>query len=246
MYLDLTTEGRVDFTGCNGGSTQAELVDGRLVADDDWLSEAADCSDDGGGDFSGFGDDLMALDETMAELIQADPEVMLVGNQLTLTAGDTSARFFDPAARPPVPAEGDELVPSRGSDCVVGIRGGRDREWGLTPGGPLSPDEGWLDDRSGVRSGLWEVTDGELTAEIQVPGQTVIDLVGERVEEVVLDDWGPATVWFRGGSVQVRAFPGRDDSGPCDAFTVTVAGPDEAANQAFAVAVANQVLATRR
>jgi hypothetical protein len=178
--------------------------------------------------------------------IQADPEVVLVGNQLTLTAGDTSARFFDPAARPPVPAEGDELVPSPGSACVVGIRGGRDRGWSLTPGGPLSPDDLWFGESAGVPSGLWEVTDGELIAKIQVPGQPVIDLMGERVEEVVLDDWGPATVWFRGDSVQVRAFPGHDDSGPCDAFTVAVTGPDEAANQAFAVAVADQVLAARR
>jgi len=245
VYLDLTTEGTVIFTGCNGGGTEAELVDGQLAADGRWESTAADCSDGGSGDFGGFGNDLMALDETMAELIQADPEVTLDGNQLTLTAGDTAARFFTADAGPQMPEVDAAFLPSGDADCVLDVTDGPVEGWTLSAGPALPPQGQEWDEISGVRSGLWTVTDGVLSAEIQVPGQMVIDLVGERTEEVVLDEWGPATVWYQQGAVQVRSFPGLADAGPCDSFTVTVAGPEAVARD-FAVAVANEVVTAER
>jgi hypothetical protein len=86
------------------------------------------------------------------------------------------------------------------------------------------------------------------TFEVQVPGQVVTDLVGERVEDIELER-GTAQAWFReraavDGSlesvVQVRWFTGRQEA--CESFTVTVAGGTEDENRHAAVDLAERVL----
>ncbi|MDH4148074.1 MAG: META domain-containing protein, partial [Acidimicrobiia bacterium] len=76
-------------------------------------------------------------------------------------------------------------------------------------------------------------------AEIHVPGLVVIDLVGERVEDIELRR-GTAQVWFGPDFVQVRWFPGGQD--PCGSFTVTVAGGTEDGNRHAAVDLADRIL----
>jgi len=245
IYLDLTTEGRFAFTGCNTLAASARVEDDRLVAEGGLSTTFALCADEGGDDFGGYGEALMALDQTMTDLFLGGPEVLLDGNELTLSAGDTSARFFDADARPRTPEVETALLPSGDSDCALDVSQGPVDGWTLTAGPAVTPQIEEWDEITGVRSGLWTVTDGERTAEIQIPGQMVIDLVGERTGEVVLDEWGPATIWYRQQDVQVRVFPGLADAGPCDSFTVTVAGP-EAVARIFAVDVANAVITAER
>jgi heat shock protein HslJ len=74
--------------------------------------------------------------------------------------------------------------------------------------------------------------------EIRVPGQVVIDLVGERVEQVELER-GTADVWFGPDFVQVRWFTGSQES--CASFTVTVAGGTEDGNRHAAVDWAERI-----
>src|SRR5204862_463824 len=69
------------------------------------------------------------------------------------------------------------------------------------------------------------------TYAVQVPGQVVIDLVGDRVEDVQLQR-GTAQLWFQAGDthpVQVRWFPGSQEA--CDSFTLTVGGGTEDENR---------------
>lgn len=80
---------------------------------------------------------------------------------------------------------------------------------------------------------------GEQVVELHVPGVVVIDLVGERVEQVQLAR-GAADVWFGPGFVQVRWFPGGQDA--CRSFSVTAAGGTEAANRELAVYLADSIL----
>lgn len=76
-------------------------------------------------------------------------------------------------------------------------------------------------------------------AEIHIPGLFVIDLVGERVEQVELKR-GTADVWFGPDFVQVRWFTG--SQALCDSFTVTVAGGTEDGNRHAAVDLADRIL----
>ena len=76
-------------------------------------------------------------------------------------------------------------------------------------------------------------------AEIHVPGLVVIDLVGERVEQVELQR-GTADVWFGPDFVQVRWFTGSQEQ--CESFTVTVAGGTEDGNRHAAVDLADRIL----
>jgi hypothetical protein len=87
------------------------------------------------------------------------------------------------------------------------------------------------------------------TYAVQIPGEVVIDLVGERVEDVQLER-GTAQLWFRNlpdasdpavaaGGVQVRWFTGSQDA--CESFTVTVAGGTEDENRHAAVDLAERV-----
>ena len=86
---------------------------------------------------------------------------------------------------------------------------------------------------------------------VQVPGQVVTDLVGERVEEVQLRR-GTAALWFQGeqvvapdgrlarNPVQLRWFTGSEE--PCESFTVTVDGGTEDENRHAAVDLGERVL----
>lgn len=76
------------------------------------------------------------------------------------------------------------------------------------------------------------------TAEIAVPGVVLIDLVGERVEDVELAR-GTGAVWFSPDFVQARWFTGSQDR--CESFTVTVWGGTEDGNRHAAVDLAEQV-----
>lgn len=80
---------------------------------------------------------------------------------------------------------------------------------------------------------------GSQLAELSIPGFTVRDLVGERVEDIELAR-GTAQIWFTTEFVQIRWFPGGDE--PCDSFTVTVAGGTEDANRHVAVDFADRLL----
>jgi heat shock protein HslJ len=78
------------------------------------------------------------------------------------------------------------------------------------------------------------------TFEVQVPGQVVTDLVGERVEDVQLHR-GTGQLWFQAdGAVQARWFTGSQEA--CESFTVTVRGGSEDANRHAAVDLAERVL----
>lgn len=80
---------------------------------------------------------------------------------------------------------------------------------------------------------------GDQSVEVSVPGQVVIDLVGERTEQVVLARTArEATVWLTTGWVQVRTFGG---NGPCPSFTVTARGGSEQENQELAVSLADGI-----
>jgi hypothetical protein len=77
---------------------------------------------------------------------------------------------------------------------------------------------------------------------VHVPGQVVIDLVGERVEDVQLAR-GTAQLWFQqvpNDSVQVRWFTGGQDG--CETFTVSVEGGTEDENRHAAVDLADRIL----
>jgi hypothetical protein len=91
---------------------------------------------------------------------------------------------------------------------------------------------------------------GQLFA-VQVPGEVVTDLVGERVEEVQIRR-GTAALWFQGeqvaardgrlarNPVQLRWFTGSQE--PCESFTVTVDGGTEDENRHAAVDLGERVL----
>jgi heat shock protein HslJ len=77
---------------------------------------------------------------------------------------------------------------------------------------------------------------------VHVPGHMVIDLVGERVEDVQLRR-GTAQIWFQvvpNDAVQVRWFPGSQDG--CESFTVSVEGGTEDENRHAAVDLAERVV----
>lgn len=80
---------------------------------------------------------------------------------------------------------------------------------------------------------------GSQRAEVSVPGFTVRDLVGERVDDIELAR-GTAQIWFTADFVQVRWFPGGVE--PCETFTITVAGGTENANRYVAVDLADRLL----
>jgi hypothetical protein len=80
---------------------------------------------------------------------------------------------------------------------------------------------------------------GDQPMEISIPGQLVIDLIGERVEDIELER-GTAQLWLSNGFAQVRWFPGTDR--PCDSFSVTVFGPNEDFNRHAAVDFADRVI----
>ncbi len=87
--LDGRTDGRISYSGCNGGSGAAHLDGDRLVVGPVMGTKMA-C---GGAD----GEALMAQDATLAAILEADPSVRIIGDHLTLTSkvGTISATRVD-------------------------------------------------------------------------------------------------------------------------------------------------------
>jgi hypothetical protein len=122
---------------------------------------------------------------------------------------------------------------------IIGSDGCR---FGITPPAdflPGPPDPPILDARphSADQTVVHKDLGGQVL-EIRVPGLVVIDLVGERVEQVELRR-GTADVWFGRDFVQVRWFTGSQE--PCASFTVTVAGGTEDGNRHAAVDWAERI-----
>lgn len=149
------------------------------------------------------------------------------------------ALWPDPDNEVPVDAAGTTTappsvitVPSDGGMCGYGLSGD---PIVILPGPadpPLLPG-----DRSVER--VQHVELGGLAAEIHVPGFVVIDLVGERVEDVQLDR-GTAQAWITEAFVQVRWSTGSQER--CESFTVTVGGGSVDENRAAAIDLADRVL----
>lgn len=77
--LDATAEGRIAFTGCNGGSGEATLDGDQLVVGDMIQTQMA-CEDQA----------LMDHDAFMVAFLGADPTVAIEGDRLTLTGEDAT------------------------------------------------------------------------------------------------------------------------------------------------------------
>lgn len=76
--LDTATEGRVGFTGCNGGQGRAVLQNDKLMVDG-MASTRLAC---GGPD----GSALMAQDRTVADILEGGPTVAIDGDVIALTS----------------------------------------------------------------------------------------------------------------------------------------------------------------
>ena len=76
--LDTTQQGRVSFTGCNGGSGSASVDGERLVVGDIASTEMACVDADGAA--------LMAFDTWMTTFLSSGPTISVDGNRLTLTS----------------------------------------------------------------------------------------------------------------------------------------------------------------
>lgn len=96
IHLDLRTEGAISFTGCNSGGGPARLEGDRLSTGGEWSSTAAGC-------FDKEGQQLMEIDEIMADLFLSSPTVELRGDRLVLSAGATEAELVDREAEGTVP-----------------------------------------------------------------------------------------------------------------------------------------------
>ena len=117
---------------------------------------------------------------------------------------------------------------------------------GLVPvPGPADPPLVPADAMAGVNTTVHS-TNGQQAVEIHIPATRIVDLVGERTETIETL-WGEATIWYAPygsqDTVQVRV-PTRLPS-PCDAWDVTVRGPDEAANRALAIEIASETATPR-
>jgi heat shock protein HslJ len=76
--LDTTTEGQINFTGCNGGRGGATLTGDRLSVDGIVATKMACSGPDG--------EALMAQDATLSTIFEAGPTVSIDGDTLTLVA----------------------------------------------------------------------------------------------------------------------------------------------------------------
>ncbi|MEO6317637.1 MAG: META domain-containing protein [Acidimicrobiales bacterium] len=134
-----------------------------------------------------------------------------------------------------LPAGGQLTSVADPTDCRVAISGEPVSLPRLGPvDQPILGSLGAAPDQATVQYQL-----GSQRAEVSVPGFTVQDLLGERVEDLELAR-GTAQIWFTEDFVQVRWFPGGDE--PCDSFTVTVAGGTEDSNRHVAVDLADRLL----
>ena len=76
--LDTTKQGRVSFTGCNGGSGSASVAGRRLVVGDIAMTEMACVDADGAA--------LMAFDTWMSTFLSSGPTISIDQGRLTLTS----------------------------------------------------------------------------------------------------------------------------------------------------------------
>lgn len=150
----------------------------------------------------------------------------------------------------PDPTDDDEtetaVVPSGEASCAVGLNASVDpgASWPLGAGrsDPAVVDPSWGDLEGDATQGIWNLVDEDQRIEIHVPGLMVMDLVGERTEEVLLGENWKATVWFTDEWVQVRYFGGSETPNPCVSFTVTATGATEEQNRDTAVAIARSLV----
>jgi heat shock protein HslJ len=224
-YLDTTQVGEVGYGGCGGGGLDAHLEGERLVADDDWGQEGRRC------DVA-----LMDVDDVIAALLVSDPIVDVDEGRLTILGGGTLAAFTDAEADGPV-----LLWPGTGS-CSAGFEGGP-----ILLAGPHRPAV--IDLGSGIgpayAQGTWHATIGRQRVELQAPLVPVIDYVGDRTEDVVLDSGDSAIVWYRtfdDGKVAVRTVLEQTGTESCPSFDLTVVGGTEQANRDLAVDLANRLV----
>lgn len=165
---------------------------------------------------------------------------LVAGTVAVLAAGGEDPVDTAPGSTSDDPsAQQDVTTYQADGACKLGIRGEP-----LPEPATVSPAETFVTGSIGTR------VEGSLnrnqTYAVQVPGQVVIDLVGERVEDVQLGR-GTGQLWFQADAaapalapVQVRWFTGSQE--PCESFTVTVAGGTEDENRHAAVDLADRVL----
>ncbi len=160
--------------------------------------------------------------------------VLAVGTVAVLLDDDDQAVDTTPVTDPPTGTEDVAVYQATGADCRLGIAGQP-----LPPPVTISPAEDFSPDNVGTLvEGRFNETQ---SFAVQVPGQVVTDLIGERVEDVQLER-GTGQLWFEGGdadAVQVRWFTGSQEM--CESFTVTVGGGSEDANRHAAVDLAERV-----
>lgn len=160
--------------------------------------------------------------------------VLAVGAMAVLFHDDDEAVDTTPATEAPASTEDVAAYQADGADCLLGIAGEP-----LPEPVTVSPAEDFSPDNVGTLvQGRFNDTQSFAA---RVPGQVVIDLVGERVDDVQLER-GTGEIWFQGGdadAVQVRWFTGSQEM--CESFTVTVRGGSEDANRHAAVDLAERV-----
>jgi hypothetical protein len=169
-----------------------------------------------------------------ARWVAAAAVAMLIVGTIAVRATDDDSPLDTSNGPDGTAAVADVEVFQADGGCKLGIKGEPPPVPAVTKptshGGPGTGTQvrGWLNEAQ------------TQTYSLQVPGEVVTDLVGERVADVQLER-GTAQLWFRGdGAVQVRWFTG--SQGPCESFTVTVGGGNEDENRHAAVELAERVV----
>lgn len=103
--LDTATEGRISFTGCNGGSGGAYTEGDKLVVEEMMQTQMA-CMDD-------EGQVLMDHDAFMVTFLRGEPTFAIAGDELTLTGTDATIvlEAVAAAAEPDPTDSGDPDTP---------------------------------------------------------------------------------------------------------------------------------------
>lgn len=143
-----------------------------------------------------------------------------------------------PTTTRPVPAPATVVA---GDGCPFGIAG----EPLVMERGPVDPSGPRFDAEPG--QSIAHTVIGSQVAEVRVPGFTLHQPGGWRIEDIELAR-GPARLWLDGPPsgeegrpfVQVRWSSASDE--PCGSFTVTVDGGTEEENRAVAVDLAERIL----
>jgi hypothetical protein len=171
-------------------------------------------------------------------LAAAAAVVLLAGTAVVLARNDDSPVDSGPPAGDDHPANAKVTTYQAEGACKLGIVGEPLPE----PTEVEAVDTFMVDDAG--QPALGTNVSGALSAtqlySVQVPGEMVIDLIGERVEDVEIAR-GTAQIWFMATpAVQLRWFTGSQD--PCESFTVTVGGGTEDGNRHAALDLAERVL----